>query len=64
MHPQIYAGEKWESKFDKLRAHLATYRADAIVLTSLTEVAYMLNLRGNDLPYTPVFKVKLNWDKI
>lgn len=57
VHSLNYAGEKWQKKIETLRAHLVTERCDAIVVTSLTEIAYMLNLRGNDLPHTPVFKV-------
>lgn len=52
-----YAGETWQSKVHALRERLAIDRCDAIVITSLTEIAYLLNLRGNDVPYTPVFKV-------
>ena len=29
---------------------------DAMVVTALDEVAWLLNLRGNDIPYTPVFR--------
>ncbi|XP_055678193.1 uncharacterized protein LOC129786952 [Lutzomyia longipalpis] len=58
-HPVVFAGEKWENKIAKLRANLTSIRADAMVITSLTEVAYILNLRGNDIPYIPVFKAYL-----
>ena len=30
-------------------------KADALVLTSLEEIAWLLNLRGNDVRCTPVF---------
>lgn len=59
IHPVKYAGETWQSKIERLRSHLVSARCDSIVVTSLTEIAYILNLRGNDLPHTPVFKVKL-----
>lgn len=29
---------------------------DALVLTSLEEIAWLLNIRGRDTPYLPVFK--------
>lgn len=54
---KIYAGEPWQSKIKTLREKLVDDHCDAIIVTSLTEIAYLLNLRGNDLPYTPVFKV-------
>lgn len=56
VHETRYAGEKWLSKVDSLRSKLKEMNCDAIVVTSLTEIAYMLNLRGMDIPYTPVFK--------
>lgn len=61
VHPIKFAGEKWQSKVDSLRAHMVHERCDAIIVTSLTEIAYLLNLRGRDLPHTPVFKVIYVW---
>lgn len=57
VHPLVYAGKKWQDKVYTLRDHLLAERCDAIIVSSLTEIAYLLNLRGNDLPHTPVFKV-------
>lgn len=57
VHPIQYAGEKWQSKVSTIRSTLVSSRSDAIIVTSLTDIAYTLNLRGEDLPYTPVFKV-------
>lgn len=57
VQPLSYAGETWQSKIHALRERLVIDRCDAIVITSLTEIAYLLNLRGNDVPYAPVFKV-------
>jgi len=50
-------GEKWETKINKLRSNITSMRADGMIVTSLTEIAYILNLRGNDIPFIPVFKV-------
>lgn len=57
VHPLEHAGEKWESKLKQLRTKLAQDSCDAMIVTSLTEIAYLLNLRGKDIPYTPVFRV-------
>lgn len=57
VHPVNYAGEKWQSKIETLRAQLVREQCDAMIVTSLTEIAYLLNLRGKDLPHTPAFKV-------
>lgn len=53
-----YAGEKWEEKVHELRRRLKHLGCDAMVITSLTEIAYLLNIRGKDIPYTPVVKVR------
>lgn len=58
VHPLEYAGEKWQSKIKTLRNQLITDSCDAMIVTSLTEIAYLLNLRGDDFRYTPVFKVR------
>lgn len=57
VQPLEHAGEKWQTKIKTLRKQLVKENCDAMIVTSLTEIAYLLNLRGNDLPYTPVFKV-------
>ncbi|XP_017103764.2 uncharacterized protein [Drosophila bipectinata] len=56
VHKQDFAGEKWQDKVRELRRRLAHLGCDAIVITSLTEIAYLFNIRGTDIPYTPVVK--------
>lgn len=56
VQPITYAGERWESKVQRLRQNISGNGCDAMVVTSLTEIAYLLNLRGTDIPYVPVFK--------
>ncbi|XP_034665747.1 xaa-Pro aminopeptidase 2 [Drosophila subobscura] len=51
-----FAGENWQDKIRELRRRLAHLGCDAMVVTSLTEIAYLLNIRGTDIPYTPVVK--------
>lgn len=58
VQPIVYAGTEWKDKVSEIRSNLLANRINAMVVTSLTEIAYTLNMRGNDLPYTPVFKVK------
>lgn len=53
----FYAGQKWEDKVKELRERLHHHKCDAMIVTSLTEIAYLLNIRGRDLPFTPVVKV-------
>lgn len=64
VHPLEYAGEKWQSKVKTLRQQLIADSCDAMIITSLTEIAYLLNLRGEDFRYTPVFKVRLYFKMI
>lgn len=52
-----FAGEKWEDKIKELRKRLHHHNCDAMIITSLTEIAYILNIRSIDIPFTPVVKV-------
>lgn len=50
-----YAGKSFKSKLDDLRQELERQKKDGIVITMLDEIAWLFNLRGNDIPYNPVF---------
>ncbi len=50
-----YAGETRKGKFAKVRSFLDTNSADMLVLTSLDDIAWLLNLRGADVDCNPVF---------
>ncbi|KAF3785657.1 putative Xaa-Pro aminopeptidase P [Nymphaea thermarum] len=54
VHSIKYAGLDISSKMCSLRSRLAEARADAIVISKLDEVAWLLNLRGQDVPHSPV----------
>ena len=49
-----YAGEGRISKLAKLRKFAAEHGGSNVVLTSLDEIAWLLNIRGNDIPHNPV----------
>lgn len=49
------AGVSREDKLSALREAMSGNNADAIVLTALDEIAWLLNLRGDDVACTPVF---------
>lgn len=53
--PVSYAGMSREEKLEKLREKMREQEADACLLTALDEIAWLLNLRGGDVAYTPVF---------
>lgn len=50
-----YSGESAKSKIERIRKILEDEGADYLVLTDLAEIAWLLNLRGSDIEYTPVF---------
>lgn len=55
VHDIKYAGLDVSSKLATLRSELAEASCTAIVISMLDEVAWLLNLRGNDVPHSPVF---------
>lgn len=50
-----YAGMGRDEKLKKVKEKLREQGADMLVLTALDEIAWLLNLRGNDVKCTPVF---------
>lgn len=42
-------------KLEKVKEGIRKAGAEAHLLTTLDDIAYLLNIRGNDIPYTPVF---------
>lgn len=53
--PTAYAGLSREEKLLKVREKMEEEGADALLVTDLTESAWLLNLRGGDIKNTPVF---------
>lgn len=49
------AGMSVEDKLDSVRAELKRCKVSAIILCALDEIAWVLNMRGSDVPYNPVF---------
>lgn len=54
-HPEKYAGKSFQEKVSDLRKELESKKAAGFVISMLDEIAWLLNLRGNDIPYNPVF---------
>lgn len=50
-----YAGISREGKLRDVREKMRKEQADVLLITALDEIAWLLNLRGNDIRYTPVF---------
>ncbi len=53
-HPLRYAGRSAEEKRAALGARLAEDGADAAVITQPDSIAWLLNIRGGDVPHTPL----------
>ena len=53
--PLEYTGQSASEKLADLRTELLKNDASAIVLTALDEIAWLFNLRGQDIPFNPVF---------
>ena len=49
-----FAGESVESKLTRMREQIAKKKADAMIISALDEIAWLLNIRGNDVEYNPV----------
>ena len=49
-----YSGEDTSSKLARIREKMADLRADVQILSSLDDIAWMLNIRGNDVAYCPL----------
>lgn len=52
--PQEVAGVSAGDKLSSLRGELASAGADAMAITMLDEIAWLTNLRGEDVDYNPV----------
>ena len=55
LHPLEYAGESCTSKLARIRQALRQQHADGMLMASLDDIAWTLNLRGTDVHCTPVF---------
>lgn len=54
-HDIQYSGEDISSKIQKVRKLLQENNADAFFLSSLSDIAWLFNLRGDDIACTPLF---------
>lgn len=50
-----YMGGSRQEKLELVRKAMEEKKADILLLTALDEIAWLTNLRGNDVAYTPVF---------
>lgn len=50
-----YAGKSRTDKIQEVRIKMQEEKADYLLVTALDEIAWLFNLRGGDIAYTPVF---------
>ena len=55
IYPMEYAGESARDKISRLRQALHREHADGMLMASLDDIAWTLNLRGTDVHCTPLF---------
>jgi Xaa-Pro aminopeptidase len=53
--PLSYTGRSWADKVIELRNQMRAKQAQLLLISALDEVAWLLNLRGSDVAYNPVF---------
>lgn len=54
VHDEALAGEDVDSKISRVVDAIDVADADGLLITALDEIAWLLNLRGSDVDYTPV----------
>ncbi|XP_046406111.1 xaa-Pro aminopeptidase ApepP-like isoform X4 [Ischnura elegans] len=54
--PMQYSGVSWEDKVKAIQKKMLELKVDGYVVTGLDEIAWLFNLRGSDILYTPVFR--------
>lgn len=54
-HPEGFAGTSAAEKIARVQKQLAADEHDAVILTSLESIAWLLNARGSDVAHIPVF---------
>ncbi len=53
-HDLRYAGEDTQQKVARIRAEMQKFAADALVVSDPHAVSWLFNIRGSDIPHTPV----------
>lgn len=51
---EVYSGETVESKIARVRQEIDDNNADGLILTSLDDIAWLFNIRADDVKYNPV----------
>jgi Xaa-Pro aminopeptidase len=55
VQPLEFSGKAIKEKFEDVRRELEKKKSAGLIISMLDEVAWLFNLRGNDIAYNPVF---------
>jgi len=50
-----FTGRSWQNKVDEIRKTMMEKGTSVLILSALDDVAWLLNLRGSDIAFNPVF---------
>jgi Xaa-Pro aminopeptidase len=53
-HDLRYAGEQTPHKIERVRAEMEKFAADALIVSDPHAVCWLFNIRGSDVPHTPI----------
>ncbi len=54
LHDLKYSGKTIKTKFKNIKLYLKNEKIDYFLLSSTDSIAWLLNIRGNDIPFTPI----------
>uniref|UniRef100_A0A5S6QDN6 Xaa-Pro aminopeptidase 1 n=1 Tax=Trichuris muris TaxID=70415 RepID=A0A5S6QDN6_TRIMR len=54
-HSLEFAGLPWQTKVARVQESMKRVKAQVLLLSALDEIAWLFNIRGSDIPYTPLF---------
>ena len=55
IHHEKYSGKTINDKLNELKGKLKNIKADLHIISTLDSIAWLFNLRGNDIKYNPIF---------
>lgn len=54
IHEEVYSGKSALEKLSEVRYHMKEKKAENYIISSLDDIAWLCNIRGNDIKFNPV----------
>ncbi|WP_411169430.1 aminopeptidase P family protein [Clostridium sp. MB05] len=54
IHDEVYSGKSSSKKLEEVRSHMGEKKAKNYIISSLDDIAWLCNIRGNDVKFNPV----------